>query len=281
VQSASGAAIQVFLNDLHLGQTPLQKTDLKPGTYQLKLTAGDPSEPGYETQVHLYPGTVTSVLWEFTPATEPTGTGDILELEPLASHDRAELSVITVPEGASVRLNNQPYGLSPVIVDSVTAGTYDLTLNAVGHLNKTLSVVIQPGFRLRFFSRLAKDNTDNTASPSATPVSTPTTSTPTSAAVTPKPSTVPTVKPSPTPSLPPGTSIINTPVTKPYVEIKDTGTGWLRVHSDPQAGAGNEVGKVSVGAQYPYRSMMDGWYEIEYSAGKTGWISGQYGLLVQ
>jgi uncharacterized protein YgiM (DUF1202 family) len=69
-------------------------------------------------------------------------------------------------------------------------------------------------------------------------------------------------------------------VSKPYATIKDTGTGWLRVR-DQASNAGVEVAKVNVGQNYPYVSTLNGWFEITYSPGKNGWISGQYATLVK
>ena len=62
--------------------------------------------------------------------------------------------------------------------------------------------------------------------------------------------------------------------------INETGTGWLRVR-DQASSAGQEIARVDVGGKYPYRANLQGWYEIEYEPGETGWISGQYAELVR
>ncbi len=285
VQITEGVSAQIFLNDLHLGATPIDKDDLRPGVYKLKIVPDTATEKQtYETEIHLYPGALTSVLWSFS-GPEPSGTGDILELEPLSSQDRAELAVITVPEGASVALNSVTYGLSPVILDSIDPGEYSLTVNAVGHVRKTFSTKASKGYRLHVFSRLEKES-DTTAA--VTPVAVEATPTPSPSATplilgtptqpTPRPSPVPT--PSPTPPI---TTPVATPaamVAKPYVTITDTGTGWLRVR-DQASSAGQEVAKVTVGANYKYLSTLNGWYEIEYALGQSGWISGQYARVVK
>ncbi len=57
--------------------------------------------------------------------------------------------------------------------------------------------------------------------------------------------------------------------------ILPTGIGFLRVRSGP--GTGNaEVAQVDVGESFPYSSENNGWYEIEYEDGSSGWISGTY-----
>lgn len=286
VQLTDGGNAQVFLDDLHLGQTPLENSTLKAGVYTVKIVPDNDSKQPYETEIHLYPGSITSILWSFS-GSDPAGTGDILELEPLPSKDRAELSVITVPEGAQVSLNTTTYGLSPVILDSIDPGQYSLSVSAVGHTKKALGVKVENGFRLRVYSRLDKEGsqpeptplpTPSLAEPEPTPTPLPT---PTLGSSKATPTPRPTPKPSPTPVASGSATVPSsgTPA-KPYVTIKDTGTGWLRVR-DQASSAGVEVAKVTVGASYPYVSSLNGWYEITYLPGKNGWISGQYGDLVR
>jgi len=49
----------------------------------------------------------------------------------------------------------------------------------------------------------------------------------------------------------------------------------VRVRKEPST-ASDEVAKVNDGEQYPLLDSQSGWYQIEYAAGQTGWISGQY-----
>ncbi len=283
VQMTGSEKAQVYLDSVHLGQTPVEKQDFRPGTYQLRIEPETPGRQPYETQIHLYTGSKTTVMWSFA-SSEPTGTGDILELEPLPSKERSELSVITAPEGASVMLNTSTYGLSPVILDEVEPGAYTLGIQAVGHMQKSMNVSLQKGYRLHVYSRLEREG--DVPLPSAPP-----TPSPSPSILQPEPE----ITPSPTATLPspspvsrsalqensnePSTSFPGT-TTKPYVTVKDTGTGWLRVR-DQANSAGQEVGRLTVGENYPYVSTMNGWFEVTYAPGKTGWISGQYATLVR
>lgn len=273
VQMTDSSSAQVFLDENHLGQTPLENQELKPGVYQLKIQSNSDSTRIYETRIRLYPGSLTSVLWSFS-GTDPLGSGDILELEPLTSKDRAELSVITVPEGASVSLNNVTQGLSPVLLDSVAEGDASLTIQAVAHAKKTLAVNIKPGFRLHVFSRVEKEEASPTPEPVATGSATLTPPSPAATTTTPSILGTTTSSPTPTPTTATLPASTTTP-TPPYVTIKQTETGWLRVR-DQASSAGQELAKVNTGTKHPYKSTLNGWYEIEYTPGKTGWISGQY-----
>ena len=276
VEITGGAVSQIYLDDLHYGQTPFEKRDVRPGTYTLRIEPESSEKKPYETQVHLYPNTLTSVLWSFE-GPEPTGAGDILELEALASKERTELSVITVPEGAKISLDSNSYGLSPAVVESINPGSYTLSIEAVAHVKKAFGITLQPGYRLHVFSRLIKesaalenpssDTTIDTVETSPEPMASPSLATTKS---TPSPKPFP--SPSPTVVLP--------DPQKPYAIIKETGTGWLRVR-DEASSAGVEVGRVDVGKKYKYLSNLEGWYEIEYTPGKTGWISGQYADIIR
>jgi hypothetical protein len=280
VEITSGSVSQIYLDDLHYGQTPFEKRDIRPGTYTLRVEPEDKGKKPYETQVHLYPNTLTSVLWSFD-GPEPTGAGEILELEPLASKERTELSVITVPEGAKISLDTKSYGLSPAVVESVSAGQYTLSIEAVAHVKKAFGITLQPGYRLHVFSRLIKENEALAAPQVSTPSAQISPSpdvlhiVPPLASPSPGASPKATPKPSPSPTLQ-----VNQDVAKPYAVIKETGTGWLRVR-DEAAGTGEEVARVDVGQHYKYLSNMEGWLEIEYSPGKTGWISGQFADIVR
>lgn len=270
VQAEDGASFQVYLDDLHLGQTPIQRSDLKPGSYRLKLDPGNGTTL-YEGTIRLHKGTVSTVLWSFSGA-QPTGTGQILELEPLPSKSRAELSVITVPEGSTVQLNNTTYGLSPVILDEAEAGQYSLTLNAVGHVKKTIAVRIEAGHRLHVFSRLER-SADSLGSPLPATGSSDVNATDSALLAPPTTSPTATGSPSPTPRTS-GTTGTNT-LSPPYLTVKETGTGWLRVRETASA-TGAELARVDVGTTHPVEQVQNGWYEIEYEPGKTGWVSGQY-----
>lgn len=67
---------------------------------------------------------------------------------------------------------------------------------------------------------------------------------------------------------------------KPYVEILDTPTGWLRVREEPTTTA-TEAARVNPGETYPLLDEESGWLKISYEDDKEGWISGQYAEKVE
>ncbi len=67
------------------------------------------------------------------------------------------------------------------------------------------------------------------------------------------------------------------------VQINETGTGWLRVRSNPyiQNDPTNEITKVNTGESFPYVETQGDWYKIEYESGKYGWVYSDYASLVE
>lgn len=71
-------------------------------------------------------------------------------------------------------------------------------------------------------------------------------------------------------------------VKQTVVEIQQTGTGFLRVRSQPSLAAA-EVARVVPAKQYLFleQSQDGGWFKIEYEKGESGWISAQYAKKVE
>lgn len=61
--------------------------------------------------------------------------------------------------------------------------------------------------------------------------------------------------------------------------IKQTPTGWLRVREEPSLNA-SESAQVLPGEEFVYFNQEDNWYEIEYTEGQKGWVSGEYVELI-
>ena len=67
---------------------------------------------------------------------------------------------------------------------------------------------------------------------------------------------------------------------KPYLVVKDTPTGFLRVRMDPSTGA-TEAGRINPGDTFSILDTQSGWYEIRFDGANTGWVSGQYVTTVE
>ncbi|MDP2874178.1 MAG: PEGA domain-containing protein [bacterium] len=88
------------------------------------------------------------------------------------------------------------------------------------------------------------------------------------------PSTPSTAPPTTTPptTTPPGTT------GGTWVEVIETGTGWLRVRSEPVIDGtnANEITKVNVGEKFQLLEEQSGWMKIKLTDGKVGWASATF-----
>lgn len=59
------------------------------------------------------------------------------------------------------------------------------------------------------------------------------------------------------------------------VKINDNDLGFLRVRIEPNT-TSSEAGRVTSGKGFKVLDEKEGWYQIEYETGKTGWVSGSF-----
>ena len=248
--------VSVFLDNKHLGRTPLREK-VASGEHTLKLmseSATDQVAP-WQGKVVVGPNLLTFVTSALSES-ELSSAVDILWLEKI-SGNRTELSVITNPDGATVMLNEETRGVTPVSIPAVPPGDSSLSVSSPGFLTRTMKIKISPGYKLiaSFKLALAAGGVPP-ASPSASLVGSPT---PTGAAT--------------------GSATFADPP-KPFVTIQDTPTGFLRVRTEPSTSA-TEAGRVNPGEKYTYFEEEGGWYQIKYDGTNAGWISGQYATKVE
>lgn len=258
----SAPVVSVFLDNKHLGRTPL-KEKLTTGEYTLRLVPESATSELAPWQGKVFIGAnlltyVNAVLSD----SELSSAVDILWLEKSVAK-KPELSVITNPDGATVVVDDTTRGVTPLTMQDIDVGEHSLTIASPGFLTRTMKIKLTTGFKLIANLKLALstagDQPDAAASPSAEVSGTPT------------PTTKPGVTKTPTPT---GTAAKPDPQ-KPYALILDTPTGFLRVRMEPSTGA-TEAGRVKPGEKYHISDEKSGWYEISYDGTNDGWISGQY-----
>ncbi|MFC1653424.1 PEGA domain-containing protein [Patescibacteria group bacterium] len=257
----------VFLNGDHVGSTPFYKDDLKPGDYTVKLSLE--SDPGrtWQTQTSLKPQLLTNITKSFGE-TEEVSSHFTLSLEPLSKTEETKITMITLPDSAVVKVDGQPVGFAPVEIDTISPGDHQIIIGSPGYKQLTIPVKAIQSHSLVITAQLAKDkdltlksDQANDSSPSASP------KTDTNNSTAEKPTSK---------------TATSSAVTKPYVTIIETGTGWLRVRSEPTGFSDNEVAKVNVGEKYSLiETNQTGWHKIEYFTGKQGWISTKYATVTE
>lgn len=251
----------VFVEGKEKGTTPFEEKNLSAGEVTLKLvpeTTAVSLSP-WERKVKLVGGVMTVVNWEFGQD-EQKSAGEILTLEKSKDKESASLSVVSIPDSAVVRLDGEAKGFTPLPLEKITAGEREVVVSTNGFQERTIKAKLVDGYQLTVDVKLAKKEEEEKKEeePSATPTPTPKAGA----------KATPSLKPTPTGPTP-------TPPARPYVMIKDTPTGWLRVRAKAST-ASEEIAKVNPGEMYPLLDEESGWYQIRYAEGKEGWISGKY-----
>lgn len=232
----------IFLNDKLIGKTPYDDK-YSSGEYILKLIPEGISSQtvSWQGKITLNPALLTYINRDLGTS-ELTSAGEILTLEKI-SQPQAKLAVTSQPDGSTVLLDGQEKGTTPLSPIDITAGEHEVGVTSPGFTARTVRISAVTGYKLTASVQLAlAPGQETTPSASATSSSTTTS---------------------------------GKQVNKPYVVIKDTPTGFLRVRVDPSLSA-TEAAQVKPGEKYPYLDTNDGWYKITYDTGKSGWVSASY-----
>lgn len=193
---------------------------------------------GWETKLALISDTLTYVSRNSGP-TDEQSSGQTLILDMLASKNDAEMVIVSTPDQAQVRLDGLDKGKTPLVVNNPEGRDHMIVVSLPGYSSEIVKARTILGYRLNVIVKLAKVFSE-----------------PKSAEVL----------------------LESTPsaqaLTKPYVVIKPTPTGFLRVRTKPNLAA-SESGQVRPGETYPLISETPGWVEIKLSQ-TAGWVSEAY-----
>lgn len=264
----------IFLDNKNIGKTPF-RDKIAAGEYTMKLVSDSTT-----SQLTSWQGKVTvgQNLLTFVNAnlsdSDLTTAIDVVWLEKITSK-QSELSVTTSPDGATILVDDVSRGVTPLSIQDISAGDHSISVTNNGFLTRSIKIKTTAGYRVIANLKLAlSGSTQNIAdteeASTSADLETP----------TPKTSATPKVSPTgktsitPTPTAKSGASTTTDPE-KPYVVIKDTPTGFLRVRLEPSTAA-SEAGRVNPGEKYSLLDTKSTWYQIKFDGKNLGWVSGQY-----
>ena len=233
----------IFLDADNLGRTPFEDDKIKSGDYTLKLIPEDGGSEGssWQGKIKISADVLTYVNRELNDS-DLTSAGEILTLEKISGKN-SEIAITAMPEGAKILFDGEDKGAAPLILRNIEPGEHEISLSSTGFVNRLIKVRITRGYKLiaDFQLALIPDGEEEATEEG---------------------------------------ELKEGELKKPYVEILDTPTGWLRVREEPATTA-TEAAKVNPGETYPLLDEESGWYKIQYEDGKEGWISGKYAEKVE
>lgn len=237
----------VYIDGREAGTTSYRNDSISAGEVSFKLTPEATFSASWERKLILNPKTETVINWEFNQNPD-FEAGEILYLEKTSLKNKAGLVVSGVPDSCTVTVDGQMRGFTPLNLEDVGEGEHNISVSLPGYKKKEVNAKAVNGYRLVVEVKLARELVVEEIVSGEDPI----------LEEDLEESSEETANPD-----------------RPYVLIKDTPTGWLRVRMEPSINA-TEAAKIDPGEKLPLLDEESGWYKIEYTEDKEGWISGRY-----
>jgi len=252
----------VFVDGTQIGVTGaagLVNDKLESGEHSVRLVP-ESTENGltsWEGKVNLSSG-VRVAISRFLGPNDAESGGEVLTLEKINSRDQAFLAVVSLPDQAVVKINGEPRGFAPLVIEDQPPGSYEVVISSPGYQERQVTAQTIVGYKLVLDVQLPREIEGiQEASESAQ------------------------IEAEVKAEMTKAETAEATEAVKPYVRVKDTPTGWLRVRQEASTDAA-EVARVEPGQTFPYLDeTKNGWHKIEYATDQEGWISGSYSDLAK
>lgn len=238
LQTTATPKSQIFLDGQLLGETPFLTNDIKPGEHTIKIIPTDNTlQSSFEQKLFFTSRLLTAIDMTFRE-NDALSEGSVISLESISNKKTSELAVLSIPPEATVLLDSNPKGITPLQILDVTPSDHEIALEYSGFRAKKIRLKTSAGYKLIANIKLALSPEQPIASPSASLVPTPT-------------------------------------LSKPTIIIKQTPTGFLRVRFTPTLSA-SEVARVKPGESFPIAEEEADWTKILLPDGRSGWVSNSY-----
>ncbi len=249
LQVTSVPQSKVYLDDKYIGDTPLckcgqisnlpdqKKSDMLPvGNYTIRIVPKNEKFAEFEEHITIERSVLTVVDRKFGQI--GLSEGSIISLTPLQNKDQTALTVVTVPDSATLLVDESEKGKTPIALSELTESDHALLLQKQNYKSKTVRIRVTKGYKLTakiFLSlNLTPDQKKKEEASASAQVAKKTT-----------------------------------------VRILQTGTGFLRVREDNSLSA-KEVTRVNPGETFELLEEAEGWFQIKLTDGRFGWISSEY-----
>ncbi len=243
IKILSSPKTSVFINNIATGKSTPYEQALKVGEYLVKIIPQEATATAsWQGKVKIYKNSLTYINRELG-SSDASSAGEIFtttKMKKSPRGERGEIQVETEPTGALVDLDNDEKGVASLILSDVPAGIHELSVFLPGFLRRTQKINVDRGYRVSAIFKLAIDKSQRRVEMKNKEAT---------------------------------DSAKGEP--KVIIRIKETGLGLLRVRSQPSVSA-SESAQDKQGDDFEAIEEKGGWYKIEYSDGKEGWVSGEY-----
>lgn len=239
----------VYLDGKLVGKTPFciatenckNQAGINIGDHEVRLSPVDVTYPAYNTKININKLTLTVIDRTFENNGESTGT--VIGLTPLTDEKTAQIQVTSFPDKVNIFLDENPVGITPLVLTQISQSDHDLRLTLDGYQDKILKIKTTLGFQTNLVASLGiKPDLSDLSASSASAV------------------------------MPGVLSVAR-------VLILDTPTGFLRVRENNSL-TSSEIARIKPGELYELVDEKNDWFEIKLSSpsGELGWISSQYAI---
>lgn len=148
LQVTANPKSKVFLNGEYIGETPLCRCELPQmlsvGEYLVKVEPISSPSSSFEQKIKINSQVLTVIDRTFSK--EPSGS--VITLNSIPDKKGVELMVVSFPNNASVFLDNNEQGLTPVVLKDLTPSDHEIRLVKEGYSDKIVKIRTVEGFQL-------------------------------------------------------------------------------------------------------------------------------------
>lgn len=157
LQVTSKPISQVFIDGEYVGNTPLSLIELEDllsvGEFDIKLIPTEKGFKEWEQKINIHQRALTVVDRTFDKNLGAS-SGSIITLTDINDKNKSELLVVSFPSKAQVILDSKDRGITPVLIDDITASDHEIKILKDGYREKVVKVKTINGKKLEVLASL-------------------------------------------------------------------------------------------------------------------------------
>lgn len=139
----------VYIDGEKIGQTPIQTQEVSSGTHTVKIQSTENPLAVYSTKVDFLP-TIEVTFQRDLGVSDLFSSGRDFWME----KGRTNLTVISQPSGAEVTIDGSGVGVTPLSLDKITEGDYELSIKSTGYETQSARISVKKDYNLNVSAQL-------------------------------------------------------------------------------------------------------------------------------